>query len=59
MSSSIVVDLMLPVVELIDDSLDVAVVDDLPVVEVEGIVVKLFIDVVPMNVDDVWGVVVV
>ena len=59
MSSSIVVDLMLPVVELIDDSLDVAVVDDLPVLEVEGIVVKLFIDVVPMNVEDVWGVVVV
>ena len=53
------VDCMLPVVELIDDSLDVAVVEDHPVLEVVGIVVKLLIDVVPMNVEVVWGVVVV
>ena len=53
MSSSVVVDLMLPVVELIEDSLDVGVV------EVIDIVVKLFIDVVAINVEDVWGVVTV
>ena len=41
---------MLIVVELIEDSLRVVVVDDLPVLEVMDIVVKLFIDVVPIGV---------
>ena len=50
---------MLIVVELIEDSLRVVVVDDLPVLEVMDIVVKLFIDVVPIDVEDVWSVVVV
>ena len=44
---------MLIVVELIEDSLHVVVVDDLPVLEVMDIVVKLFIDVVPIDVEDV------
>ena len=50
---------MLIVVELIEDSLRVVVVDDLPVLEVMDIVVKLFIDVVPIDVEDVWSVVAV
>ena len=50
---------MLIVVELIEDSLRVIVVDDLPVLEVMDIVVKLFIDVVPIDVEDVWSVVAV
>ena len=65
--SSVVVDFMLIVVELIEDSLDVVlvVVDDLPVLEVMDIVVKLLIDVVPADVEDVrsvvpvWGFIVV
>ena len=44
---------MLIVVELIEDSLGVVVVDDLPVLEVMDIVVKLFIGVVPIDVEDV------
>ena len=59
MSSLVVVDLMLPVVELIEDSFDVVAVDDLPVLEVMDTVVELFIDVVPINVEDVWSVVAV
>ena len=50
---------MLIVVELIEDSLGVVVVDDLPVLEVMDIVVKLFIGVVPIDVEDVWMVVAV
>ena len=50
---------MLIVVELIEDSLRVVVVDDLPVLEVMDIVVKLFIDVVPIDIEDVSSVVVV
>ena len=50
---------MLIVVELIEDSLGVVVVDDLPVLEVMDIVVKLFIGVVPIDVEDVWSVVAV
>ena len=50
---------MLIVVELIEDSLRVVVVDDLPVLEVMDIVVKLFIDVVPIDIEDVWSVVAV
>ena len=57
MFSLVVVDSMLPVVELIEDSFDVVAVDDLPVLEVMDTVVELFIDVVPMNVEDVWSVV--
>ena len=63
-SSSVVVDSMLIVVELIEDAL-VVVVDDLPVLEVMDIVVKLLIDVVPADVEDVksvvpvWGFIVV
>ena len=59
MSSLVVVDLILPVVELIEDSFDVVAVDDLPVLEVMDTVVELFIDVVPINVEDVWSVVAV
>ena len=59
MSSLVVVDSMLPVVELIEDSFDVVAVDDLPVLEVMDTVVELFIDVVPINVEDVWSVVAV
>ena len=59
MSSLVVVDSILPVVELIEDSFDVVVVDDLPVLEVMDTVVELFIDVVPINVEDVWSVVAV
>ena len=50
---------MLIVVELIEDSLRVVVVDDLPVLEVMDVVVKLFIDVVPIDIEDVWIVVAV
>ena len=59
MSSLVVVDLILPVVELIEDSFDVVAVDDLPELEVMDTVVKFFIDVVPINVEDVWSVVAV
>ena len=59
MFSLVVVDSMLPVVELIEDSFDVVAVDDLPVLEVMDTVVELFIDVVPINVEDVWSVVAV
>ena len=59
MSSLVVVDLILPVVELIEDSFDVVAVVDLPVLEVMDTVVELFIDVVPINVEDVWSVVAV
>ena len=58
-SSSVVVDLLLAVVELIEDSSGVVVVDDLPVLEVMDVVVKLFIDVVPIDIEDVWIVVAV
>ena len=50
---------MLIAVELIEDSLGVVVVDDLPVLDVMDVVVNLFIDVVPIDVEDVWSVVVV
>ena len=59
MSSLVVVDMILPVVELIEDSFDVVAVDDLPVLEVMDTVVELFIDVVPITVEDVWSVVAV
>ena len=59
MSSLVVVDLILPVVELIEDLFDVVAVDDLPVLEVMDTVVELFIDVVPINVEDVSSVVAV
>ena len=59
MSSLVVVDLILPVVELIEDSFDVVAVDDLPELEVMDTVVEFFIDVVPINVEDVWSVVAV
>ena len=59
MSSLVVVDSILPVVELIEDSFDVVAVVDLPVLEVMDTVVELFIDVVPINVEDVWSVVAV
>ena len=52
-------DSMLIAVELIEDSLGVVVVDDLPVLDVMDVVVNLFIDVVPIDVEDVWSVVVV
>ena len=59
MSSLVVVDMILPVVELIEDSFDVVAVDDLPELEVMDTVVKFFIDVVPINVEDVSSVVAV